>query len=150
MSEYPIITPSSPPKERSELFTSKKTIATQTSTPPPQAQGLSPPRTPPLTASANKEDIVDDDNTRDLKQQQQFPKTKARLVGMGEFEPEHHFYPRVLNAQIHPLVQSFFTLGNERIIARYTHLNPRVKAETLREILSYKPKYFQWAGSSFF
>ncbi|OZJ04310.1 hypothetical protein BZG36_03166 [Bifiguratus adelaidae] len=69
---------------------------------------------------------------------------------VGEFESEKHFYPRVLNAQIHPLVQSFFTLGNERIIARYTHLNPLVQPAKLREILSYKPKYFQWAGSDLF
>ncbi|RUS27064.1 hypothetical protein BC938DRAFT_483759 [Jimgerdemannia flammicorona] len=70
----------------------------------------------------------------------------AHIVGAGEFESEKHFYPRVLNAQIHPLVQSFLTLGNDRIIARYTHLNPQVNAEKLREILSYTPKYFQWAG----
>ncbi|KAI9286178.1 hypothetical protein BC943DRAFT_304659 [Umbelopsis sp. AD052] len=74
----------------------------------------------------------------------------AKTVGQGEFESEQHFYPRVLNAQIHPLVQSFFTLGNERIIARYTHLNPQVDAEKLKEILSYTPKYFQWAGSDLF
>lgn len=70
----------------------------------------------------------------------------AKTVVQGDFESSEHFYPRVLNAQIHPLVQSFFTLGNERIIARYTHLNPQVKPETLKEILSYTPKYFQWAG----
>lgn len=70
----------------------------------------------------------------------------AKIVELGEFESEQHFYPRVLNAQIHPLVQSFFTLGNERIIARYTHLNPQVNPEKLKEILSYTPKYFQWAG----
>ncbi|KAI8355173.1 hypothetical protein BD560DRAFT_407376 [Blakeslea trispora] len=75
---------------------------------------------------------------------------QTRLVNQGEFEPEQHFYPRVLNAQIHPLIQSFFTLGNERIIARYTHLNPQVKAEDLKEILSYSPKHFQWAGSDLF
>lgn len=73
-------------------------------------------------------------------------KTESRIVSQGEFEPEQHFYPRVLNAQIHPLVQSFFTLGNERIIARYTHLNPQVKVEDLKNILSYTPKHFQWAG----
>jgi hypothetical protein len=71
---------------------------------------------------------------------------EPRLISQGEFEPEQHFYPRVLNAQIHPLIQSFFTLGNERIIARYTHLNPQVKVEDLKEILSYSPKHFQWAG----
>lgn len=72
----------------------------------------------------------------------------AKTVVAGDFESEQHFYPRVLNAQIHPLVQSFFTLGNERIIARYTHLNPQVKPEKLKEILSYTPKYFQWAGKT--
>lgn len=73
-------------------------------------------------------------------------KGESRLISQGEFEPEQHFYPRVLNAQIHPLIQSFFTLGNERIIARYTHLNPQVKAQDLKEVLSYSPKHFQWAG----
>ena len=73
-------------------------------------------------------------------------KGESRQVAQGEFEPEKHFYPRVLNAQIHPLIQSFFTLGNERIIARYTHLNPQVKPEVLKNILSYSPTHFQWAG----
>ncbi|ORX45837.1 hypothetical protein DM01DRAFT_351813 [Hesseltinella vesiculosa] len=73
-----------------------------------------------------------------------------RLVSQGEFESDCHFYPRVLNAQIHPLVQSFLTLGNDRIIARYTHLNPRVNPDHLKEILSYQPKHFQWAGSDLF
>ena len=118
-------TGASPP--HTEPFFAHKTASTQTGTPPVQ---FSPPKTPPPTEE-------------ELKKK---PKTIARLVSTGDFEPEQHFYPRVLNAQIHPLVQSFLTLGNERIIARYTHLNPSVKAETLRDILSYSPRYFQWAG----
>ncbi|ORX96445.1 hypothetical protein K493DRAFT_314502 [Basidiobolus meristosporus CBS 931.73] len=75
----------------------------------------------------------------------------AKLVQQGEFEPEQHFYPRVLNAQIHPLVASFFTLGNERIIARYAHLNPQVDIDVLSKILcEYHPMHFQWAGSDLF
>ncbi|KAF9351524.1 hypothetical protein BGX34_000510 [Mortierella sp. NVP85] len=62
------------------------------------------------------------------------------------FEPEKHFYPRVLNAQIHPMVGYFFSLGNERIIARYMHLNPLVNEDVLRKCLEYVPKHFQWAG----
>ncbi|KAG0370673.1 hypothetical protein BGZ54_004989 [Gamsiella multidivaricata] len=65
------------------------------------------------------------------------------------FEPEKHFYPRVLNAQIHPMVGYFFSLGNERIIARYMHLNPQVNEEVLRKCLDYVPKHFQWAGKCF-
>ncbi|KAJ3288746.1 hypothetical protein HDU76_007629 [Blyttiomyces sp. JEL0837] len=74
----------------------------------------------------------------------------GRAVGFGEFEAEKHFYPRVLNAHIHPLVSSFFSLGNERILARYTHLNPQVNIEALKTLLAYRPKYFQWAGSDLF
>ncbi|KAG0301530.1 hypothetical protein BGZ97_002753 [Linnemannia gamsii] len=66
------------------------------------------------------------------------------------FESEKHFYPRVLNAQIHPMVGYFFSLGNERIIARYMHLNPQVNEEVLRKCLDYVPKHFQWAGSDLF
>ena len=72
----------------------------------------------------------------------------AHILKSGDFESESHFYPRVLNAQIHPLVASFFALGNERIIARYVHLNPQVNEDKLREVLAYKPRYFSWAGKS--
>jgi hypothetical protein len=77
------------------------------------------------------------------------PKTgyAAKVVNAGEFEAEKHFYPRVLNANIHPLVSSFFALGNKLILARYTHLNPQISAKVLESLLSYKPKYFQWAGT---
>ncbi|KAF9541226.1 hypothetical protein EC957_003302 [Mortierella hygrophila] len=71
-------------------------------------------------------------------------------VTNDHFEPEKHFYPRVLNAQIHPMVGYFFSLGNERIIARYMHLNPQVNEEVLRKCLDYVPKHFQWAGSDLF
>lgn len=91
---------------------------------------------------------------RTAKEAEEVPKYKkkttgfyARAVNTGDFEPERHFYPRVLNANIHPLVASFFSLGNERILARYTHLNPQVNAEALKELLAYRPKFFQWAGT---
>ncbi|KAF9158870.1 hypothetical protein DFQ26_007141 [Actinomortierella ambigua] len=74
----------------------------------------------------------------------------ATLVTADHFEPDRHFYPRVLNAQIHPMVGYFFSLGNERIIARYMHLNPQVNEAMLRKCLEYRPKHFQWAGSDLF
>ncbi|KAG0039409.1 hypothetical protein BGZ82_008379 [Podila clonocystis] len=75
---------------------------------------------------------------------------QAHLVSSEHFEPEKHFYPRVLNAQIHPMVGYFFSLGNERIVARYMHLNPQVNEDVLRKCLDYVPKHFQWAGSDLF
>ncbi len=75
-------------------------------------------------------------------------KAEVTIVHPGEFEAEKHFYPRVLNAHIHPLVSSFFGLGNKRIIARYTHLNPQVNIDSLKSLLHYSPKYFHWAGIS--
>ena len=74
----------------------------------------------------------------------------AKLIHPGNWESEKHFYPRVLNAQIHPLVSTFFQLGNERIIARYCHLNPMTSESKLRECLSYTPKHFRWAGADLF
>ena len=62
------------------------------------------------------------------------------------FAKENHFYPKVVNAKIHPLVASFFKLGNESIMARYKQMNPAVNVDILRSFLAYKPKYFKWAG----
>jgi hypothetical protein len=53
----------------------------------------------------------------------------------------------VLNAQLHPLVRFFLALGNERIVSRYCHLNPRVRAEDLMEILASEPRYLRWSGA---
>ena len=79
-----------------------------------------------------------------------YKETFAKLVNQGEFEAEKHYYPRVLNAHIHPLVASFFSLGNIRILARFTHLNPQVNSSTLESLLNYSPKYFHWAGNYLF
>lgn len=75
---------------------------------------------------------------------------QGHQVSSEHFEPEKHFYPRVLNAQIHPMVGYFFSLGNERIVARYMHLNPQVNEDVLRKCLDYVPKHFQWAGKLYF
>ncbi|KAG4079761.1 hypothetical protein HA402_014892 [Bradysia odoriphaga] len=74
----------------------------------------------------------------------------SRKVNEGEFDPVKHFYPRAVNAEIHSLIETFLSMGNDRIVARYTNLNPRVKPEVLKNILSYIPSHFQWAGSDLF
>ncbi|KAJ6641885.1 hypothetical protein Bhyg_06830, partial [Pseudolycoriella hygida] len=74
----------------------------------------------------------------------------SREVDQGEFEAEKHFYPRVVNAEVHSLIETFLSLGNDRIVARHTNINPRVKPDVLKSILSYSPSHFQWAGSDLF
>lgn len=71
-------------------------------------------------------------------------------VSPGSFESELHFYPRVLNAQIHPLVRFFLGLDNERIAARYAHLHPQVPVEAIREHLATRTQYFRWGGADLF
>lgn len=71
----------------------------------------------------------------------------ATIIRPGTFEPEHHWYPKALNATIHPLVSYFLSLDQERIIKRYCHLHPLVKPDTLRKLLTYQPKHFIWAGA---
>lgn len=74
------------------------------------------------------------------------PATASRLVPPGSFEAADHYYPRVLNAEMHSMVRVFLNLGNERIVQRYAHLNPRVDAAALRALLASRPKLFPWAG----
>lgn len=71
----------------------------------------------------------------------------AVLMQPGEFEAHNHFYPKALNATIHPMISFFMNLEQERIITRYCHMHPTVNADKLREILNGKTKYFLWAGA---
>jgi hypothetical protein len=71
----------------------------------------------------------------------------VHLVEPGDFEPSDHWYPRVLNSNIHPLVAYFLNLSHDQIIERYIRINPSANKESLKEILSYQPKFFRWAGS---
>ena len=72
------------------------------------------------------------------------------LVLPGNFETEEHFYPRVLNAQIHPLIRNLMDMGNERIASRYCHLHLEVSPESVRHLLATVPKYFRWGGCDLF
>ncbi|MEZ4322942.1 MAG: hypothetical protein R3F61_36085 [Myxococcota bacterium] len=76
--------------------------------------------------------------------------TDYRLVAPGQYDPVSHFYPRVPNAQLHPLVQFFLSLGNERIAMRYCHLHPEVSPAAVRKIFASTPRYLRWAGADLF
>ncbi len=56
----------------------------------------------------------------------------------------------MINAQLHPLVRYFVNLTNEQIIYRYCHFHPAVNGQSLRELLTYKPRFFRWAGADLF
>ncbi|MBL7663774.1 MAG: hypothetical protein JNM93_01480 [Bacteriovoracaceae bacterium] len=77
-------------------------------------------------------------------------KKEVEIFLPKNFEPEHHYYAKALNAQIHPMVGHFFHLHKQQIIQRYLHLNPRVQEKSLREILDYKAKHFFWGGCDLF
>ena len=71
----------------------------------------------------------------------------SKLVRPGDFSPSDHFYSRVLNAHIHPLVRHLMELGNDRIASRYCHLHPEVREEAVQQLLAKTPRYFRWGGS---
>jgi hypothetical protein len=75
------------------------------------------------------------------------PRTTAKLISTGQFEADKHWYPKALNATIHPMVSFFLNLEQERIVQRYCHMHPKVNYQDLRDILNYQPKYFRWAGA---
>lgn len=68
-------------------------------------------------------------------------------VPPGAFDLERHFYPRVPNAQLHPLVRGFLGLSNERIAARYAHLHPETTQDAVLEMLRTAPQLLRWAGA---
>lgn len=74
-------------------------------------------------------------------------KTSIETIKPGSFTSENHWYPKALNATIHPMVSFFLNLSKERIITRYCHLHPMVNRDKLDEILSYRCKYFLWSGA---
>ena len=75
----------------------------------------------------------------------------AVLYEVGrQFDPHAHWYPRALNAQLHPMVSAFLSLGNERIAERYQHLNPSVDAAKLLALLHFECKHFLWSGADLF
>lgn len=74
-------------------------------------------------------------------------KQSVQLITPGSFVCEHHWYPKALNATIHPMVNFFLNMDKKRIITRYCHLHPKVNREKLDEILSYKCSHFLWSGA---
>lgn len=74
----------------------------------------------------------------------------VRLIKPGQFEPEEHFYPKALNAQIHPMVAHFFNLDHDRIVQRYAYLNPKVDGKSLSQLLNRSTKFFHWGGADLF
>lgn len=73
-----------------------------------------------------------------------------RRVDPGSFEPDRHFYPRVLNAQLHPLVHDFLALDNARIVSRYCHLRPAADLDALSAIVNGSARLFRWGGADLF
>lgn len=74
----------------------------------------------------------------------------ARKVLPDTFDVHECFYPRAVNSNLHPMVASFLSLGNERIIERYVHLNPSVSSVALTKLLTTPPRYFRWSGADLF
>ncbi len=76
--------------------------------------------------------------------------TEVELIKPGSFDNSKHWYPKALNATIHPMVSFFLNLDKEKIVSRYCHLRPTVNREKLMEILSYKCAHFVWSGADLF
>lgn len=71
----------------------------------------------------------------------------VQTISPGTFVAEDHWYPKALNATIHPLVSFFMNLTPERIVNRYCHLNPKTDRDRLMEMLTYECRHFLWGGA---
>lgn len=77
-------------------------------------------------------------------------RSNIKIYNPGAFKNEKHWYPKALNATIHPMVNFFLNLDKSRIINRYCHLHPKVDRDKLEEILSYQCRHFLWSGADLF
>ncbi|RME24527.1 MAG: hypothetical protein D6798_11045 [Deltaproteobacteria bacterium] len=73
-----------------------------------------------------------------------------RVVDPGSFDDVAHFYPKALNAALHPQLRFFASLGNERIATRYCHLHPKARRSTVIDVLTRCPEHFRWGGADLF
>lgn len=73
-----------------------------------------------------------------------------QVIQPGQFEAEKHFYPKVLNSTLHPLVAYFLNMSRQNIIERYTHLHPAVSKTYLDALLHGQSRYFYWGGADLF
>lgn len=74
----------------------------------------------------------------------------AQRIEPDSFESQDHFYDRVLNAQMHPMVAHFLEMGPARIAERYIHLHPEVDSDAIHTMLAHTTKYFRWGGADLF
>src|SRR5512147_2951216 len=72
---------------------------------------------------------------------------QIQRIEPGSFKAYKHWYPKALNATIHPMIQFFLNLDNQLIMDRYCHLHPAVNPDKLKEVLNYLPHYFPWSGA---
>ena len=77
-------------------------------------------------------------------------KDYIKVVKPGTFDNQNHWYPKALNATIHPMVNFFLNLDTTKIVSRYCHLNPKVDRDKLTEVLNYQCKHFVWSGADLF
>lgn len=82
-----------------------------------------------------------------MQKKQAAQKSPVEIVHPGEFEAHRHWYQKAINARIHPMVQYFFNMSQERMIVRYCHMHPLVDPGKLRELLNYSCKHLKWAGA---
>lgn len=68
----------------------------------------------------------------------------------GSFDAENHYYPRALNAHLHPAVSHFLGLSMNQIAGRFCQLQPDVDRDALNEALGYQPHFMRWAGADLF
>lgn len=82
------------------------------------------------------------------------PQHEARrevlLVGPGSFDAERHYYPQVLGASLHPLVEQFLAMDNMQVAAQHARRHPETKPGAVAGVLATVPRHFRWAGADLF
>lgn len=78
------------------------------------------------------------------------PGREVLLVGPGSFEAVRHYYPQVLGARVHPLVERFLAMDHGQVAAHHARRHPEANPGAVARVLATVPRHFHWAGADLF
>ncbi|XP_035679313.1 uncharacterized protein LOC118417735 [Branchiostoma floridae] len=74
----------------------------------------------------------------------------AYVVYPRDSRPFSFLHPVLQGSRLHPTVAEFLQLDKEQIVSRYCATHKDISPDAVREVLSYQPEHFRWAGADLF
>ncbi|XP_078689691.1 uncharacterized protein LOC144920999 [Branchiostoma floridae x Branchiostoma belcheri] len=74
----------------------------------------------------------------------------AYVVYPSQARPFSFLHPVLQGSRLHTTVAEFLQLDKEQVVCRYCATHKDISPDSVREVLSYQPEHFRWAGADLF